>query len=152
MEKGISNGINRLNTETGGYAIQEFSLVKGADVDGVSYFGDNVDVAIKRIDSYNINHGLMKTEIFTYGILEDLTKVKKIYCVYKDKNFKGTYTSNVLPIINEEKWYYIEGNPIIGTIQYNDGDIFGCIKYGEIDSYRWTKCMFSADGKLINKA
>ena len=70
MEKGISNGINRLNTETGGYAIQEFSLVKGADVDGVSYFGDNVDVAIKRIDSYNINHGLMKTEIFTYGILE----------------------------------------------------------------------------------
>lgn len=153
MDRGIKNGINRVAVENSGYAIQEFVMVDASDVDGISYFADNIDVSIKTIYSYDVNKNLMKTECFTYGsVPSDRTKIKNIYCIYDDVRFGGIWTGALAPVAKVKgNWYYIEGNKTINGETYSSGDILGCLSYGDVDSLRWAKCKMSPDGTIVKK-
>lgn len=153
MDKGIKNGINRVAVENSGHAIQEFVMVSPSDVDGISYFANNIDVSIKTIYSYDINKHLIKTECFTYGsVLSDTTKIKTIYCIYNDIKFGGIWTGALAPVTKVKgNWYYIEGNKTINGEVYSNGDILGCLSYGDVDSLRWAKCKISPDGTIVKK-
>lgn len=151
MERGYKSTLGKINRETSGHVRQRVLKCTASDVDGISYFADNVDVSTKGLLSYDINNKLLKTTIFTYGsVLSDNMAVKNIYNIYDDSNFTGIWTSTSAPatgFIGE--WKYVDTNVSISGTPYLEGDIIGYLEVNFVKA--WRKCEFNGNGKLIAK-
>lgn len=151
MERGYKSTLGKISRETSGHVRQRVLKCGASDVDGVSYFVDNVDVSTKGLMSYDINNKLLKTTIFTYGnIPTDNMAVKNVYNVYDDSNFTGIWVSSSAPVTGFiGEWKYVDTNVSINGTPYLEGDIIGYLEVNFIKD--WRKCEFNGNGKLIAK-
>jgi hypothetical protein len=151
MEKGYKSILGKINRETSGHIRQKVIKCDASDVNGITYFADNVDISTKRIEFYDINNDLLKVTIFTYGgVLSDNMAVKNIYNIYDDSNFTGIWVSSSVPVTGYiGEWKFVDTNVTINGTVYTEGDIIGYIEINFVKA--WRKCKFDGNGKLIAK-